>query len=276
VQWRDDSDGAPAGGPYRGAPAYAHGHEYDHYEPYVRHEPDPYDEAYDHGQAYGYGQAYDYDQVYGHGATVTDSAPPCPTQPQWTYPVGGAHSDVLGDVLTVPPRHVEPPGLPVEGPEATASASVPPVFVDSSGRRQRRVLRAVRLLMIPAGGDVALLVSAVLGGPGITSPSVPQTDSAHRSTPQATAPDSAPPGAGHSTGGTTPEAARESSRPTARSTSGPSDGPAAPAAPTATSGSTAAPTRTTSPAAHPTAGSTPAPAASARGRAVGSTHRPVK
>ncbi|MEU6417806.1 hypothetical protein [Streptomyces spiralis] len=266
MQWRDDSGGAYVEDPYGGAPVYAYGHEYAHGHTYG------YDEPYVHDEAYGHG--------YGHGvgATTTDTATlyrPYPAQPQWTYPEDGTHSDVLSDVLTVAPQGFEPPGLADQVPDTPAGAAVRPVFVDSSGRRQRRVLRAARLLMIPAGGYVALLVSAVLGGPSITSPSVPQTDSAHRPTPQATAPDSAPPGTGHSTGRTSPDTARQSSRPTAQSTAGPTDGTAvAPTAPTATSGPTAAPTRTTSPASAPTAGSTPDP--SAKGRAVGSTHRPVK
>jgi hypothetical protein len=48
-----------------------------------------------------------------------------------------------------------------------------PVFVDPSGRRQRRVRRLGRLLVIPAAGYVALLLSAAFGGPSVESPYLP-------------------------------------------------------------------------------------------------------
>ncbi|MFF7597202.1 hypothetical protein [Streptomyces mirabilis] len=53
--------------------------------------------------------------------------------------------------------------------------------------------------VIPAGGYVTLLVSTMLGGPGSSSPFVPQSDSTHPTTPRATAPDASP-GTGHSAG----------------------------------------------------------------------------
>ncbi|WP_316739250.1 hypothetical protein [Streptomyces sp. MK7] len=267
MQWRDDSGGAYVEDPYGGAPVYAYGHEYAHGHTYGHDQPYVYDEAYGYGHAYG----------HGVGAAPTDTAtlyPPCPTEPQWTYPDDGTHGDVLSDalsdVLTVPPQEFEPPGLPAQGPDTSASASARPVFVDSSGRRQRRVLRAARLLMIPAGGYVALLVSAMLGGPSISSPFVPQPDPAHPATPRATAPDSAP-GSGQAAGNTSATAARQSTRPTARQTSGATDRPVA--APTSGSGATA-PTGITSPTS--TATSAPVPAPSSKGRAYGSTHKPVK
>lgn len=48
-----------------------------------------------------------------------------------------------------------------------------PVFLDASGRRQRRVRRFGRLLVVPAAGYVALLLSAALGGPTVSSPYLP-------------------------------------------------------------------------------------------------------
>ncbi|MEZ0064234.1 hypothetical protein ABIA32_000212 [Streptacidiphilus sp. MAP12-20] len=48
-----------------------------------------------------------------------------------------------------------------------------PVFVDASGRRQRRVRRLGRVLVVPAVAYVALLISTLLGGPTINSPYLP-------------------------------------------------------------------------------------------------------
>ncbi|MFJ1702624.1 hypothetical protein [Kitasatospora sp. NPDC088346] len=60
-------------------------------------------------------------------------------------------------------------------PDAAFAAPRPPspVFVDSSGRRQRLVRRLGRLLVIPAAGYVVLLVSTLLGGPTVHSPLLP-------------------------------------------------------------------------------------------------------
>ena len=158
-------------------------------------------------------------------------------------------------------------GYLVPEPDTSTTESARPVFVDSSGRRQRRVHRAARLLVIPAGGYVALLISALLGGPSISSPFVPQAGSTHPATPRATAPDS-PSGTGHSAASASPVEAQKNSRPAVQKTSGTADQPAASTAPAATS----RPTRTTAPA------STAAPARSSgsKGRALGSSHRPVK
>ncbi|WP_280727871.1 hypothetical protein [Kitasatospora sp. MAA4] len=63
-------------------------------------------------------------------------------------------------------------GLPDRpGPPRPAEAA--PVFVDASGRRQRRVRRAGRLLAVPAAGYVLLLVSSAMGGPTVNSPFLP-------------------------------------------------------------------------------------------------------
>ncbi|MGV4987101.1 hypothetical protein ACVB8X_22870 [Streptomyces sp. NRAIS4] len=146
-----------------------------------------------------------------------------------------------------------------------------PVFVDSSGRRQRRVRRAARLLVLPAVGYVALLTSALLGGPAISSPFVPQAGPTHPDLPGPTAPDSSP-GTGHPAKSAGPAAARHGSGTTARKNSGlaarratgPTARPTASTAPAVTSRPTAAPTTTT------------APAPSSKGRALGSSHRPAK
>jgi hypothetical protein len=68
---------------------------------------------------------------------------------------------------------------PHPGAEATSRRSgspataARPVFLDPSGRRQRRVRRFGRLLVIPAAGYVALLLSTALGGPSVDSPYLP-------------------------------------------------------------------------------------------------------
>ncbi|WP_043262722.1 hypothetical protein [Streptomyces sp. CT34] len=86
------------------------------------------------------------------------------------------------------------------GPRALEGEVVQPVFVDASGRRRRRVRRAAGLLMLPAGGYLALLVSTVLSGPALATASVPPSGPAPR--PTASAPDTSP-GPAHATGGPT-------------------------------------------------------------------------
>ncbi|MEU2054159.1 hypothetical protein [Streptomyces bungoensis] len=168
----------------------------------------------------------------------------------------------------VPPEP-DPSTRPAQGDTAEGEP-VRPVFVDSSGRRQRRVLRAARLLVIPAGGYVALLVSTVLGGPTVSAPFVPQPQTAGPATHRATAPepssDTGHPaaGAGSTAASSRPRARRTTSGPTARST--------ASTAPAAGAGTTAGPTATTT----PTATAAPAPASSPRGHALGVSHKPVK
>ncbi|MFJ8361457.1 hypothetical protein [Streptomyces sp. NPDC093984] len=256
------------------------------------------------GVGYPYAPGYDYGgstvtDTYG-GSTVTDTAtmPWDPTQlGPWTHP-GGDHNATgpdpyatgtpsyaagtqryatgpapapapaawdspHGDVLTVPPPEPDTPGH-VPAPDAADSESVQPVFVDASGRRQRRVLRAARLLLIPAGGYVALLISAALGGPTLNTPFVPQPDPAHHpAKPRAAAPDSSPE-AGRSAGSASPTTAQRTSRPTARTTA--SATPAAKSAPTA--GASQAPA--------PAATHAAAPSPTPKGRAIGSSHKPVK
>ncbi|MER5539448.1 hypothetical protein [Streptomyces mirabilis] len=247
---------------------------------------DPYGDA-AHAYAYGYGgvgtdtSTMSWDSVelaqwthpeYGTHATGTDPhatgtqpyvAGPDPATTAWDSP--------HGDVLIVPPPEFDTGAL-IPEPETPANESVRPVFVDSSRRRRRRhrrrVLRAAWLLMIPAGGYVALLSSSMLGGPGISSPFVPQSDSTLPTTPRATAPDASP-GTGHSAGTASPTAGQRNSGPAGQKTPGPT---AASTAPAATSGRTAAPTRITSPTSTVAPVSTP----TRKGRANGSSHHPVK
>ncbi|MGY6019818.1 hypothetical protein [Streptomyces spinosirectus] len=194
------------------------------------------------------------------------AAEPQPATTAW----GAPH----GDVLTVPPSELDPFGLSAPGTGTGAGAETPrsepvrPVFADSSGRRQRRVRRAARLVVIPAGGYVALLISTVLGGPSLSAPFVPQPDSTHPPTPHASAPDSAP-GPGHSAAKPSPTAVQDDSRPTAASTT---------SGATARSTASTTPAATSAPATASTAVAAPsvAPDPGSRGRALGSSHKPVK
>ncbi|MQY35961.1 hypothetical protein SRB17_39570 [Streptomyces sp. RB17] len=215
----------------------------------------------DSGRTYGEEPYGDAGYVYAHGpsanGTFTDTATlPWDAGQSWvTEPAWDA-----GQSWATEPAWDREPRTPVSEPER-------PVFVDSSGRRQRRVLRAARLLMIPAGGYVALLLSTLLGGPSISAPFVPRPDGTHPAAPRVTNPDS-PSGTGRPAGSANPAAVQASPRPTARKTSGRTA--AAATAPRATAGPTAAPTRTTA------APSTSAPVPSSKGRALGSSHKPVK
>ncbi|MFB7503901.1 hypothetical protein [Streptomyces broussonetiae] len=243
---------------------------------------DPYAGA---GYAYAYGHAEYGHNGYGYEAYGgdTDTLTWDPVQPtQWAQPHpttwdgaggpawGAAHGDVLtatGPESDTQPISFVPVPAPKSEPDPDTAEGEPvrPVFVDASGRRQRRVLRAARLLVIPAGGYVALLISTVLGGPGAGAPFVPQSDAAHRATPHVTASDS-PPAPSHSAGRVNSAAGHADSLPTAQRT-------AQPVRPTAlTAPATTAPTRVTS----PTATASPTPTFSSRGRARGTSHKPAK
>jgi hypothetical protein len=254
VQWTNGSGEAYGEDPYGGAGyAYAYGHDgYGH-------------EAYGHG---GYGH-----QGYSGDPTALTWDPV--ERAQWTQPHPAAWDTAHGDVLTVSAPETDTQPIPfVPTPESEPAPDMPgngpmqPVFVDASGRRQRRVRRIARLLVIPAGGYVALLISTLLGGPTISAPFVPQPDTAHGAAPRVTASES-PSGTGHSAGSTSSTGAHDKSGPTAQQTSPPVR-PTASTAPVATSGSTAASTR----AASPTATASPTP--SSQGRALGTSHKPVK
>ncbi|OIJ94378.1 hypothetical protein BIV25_22505 [Streptomyces sp. MUSC 14] len=185
---------------------------------------------------------------------------------QWTNGSGEAHGrDLYGEA---PYGGVEqlvpfvPMPQPEPAPEHWSGSGAQPVFVDASGRRRRRVLRAARLLALPAGGYVALLIGTVLGGPGVSAPFVPQPDSAHPATPPVTVPDSA--------SGTASSARSEGST-TRKAASGP-------VTPVARSGATPAHARTGSPASGTTVTPSRTPVAphSSKGRARGASHKPVK
>ncbi|OLZ74163.1 hypothetical protein AV521_00210 [Streptomyces sp. IMTB 2501] len=244
MQWTNDNGGAYGEDPYGGA-----GHVY----------------TYGH-QGYG-GEGYG-----GDTATLTWD----PVQhAQWTQPHPTTWDAAHGDLLAVPAQGIDTQSIPfVPVPESEPDPDTPedepvrPVFVDSSGRRQRLVLRTARLLVIPAGGYVALLISTMLGGSGISAPFVPQPGATHAGTPRVTVPDSAS-GTGHSAGGFGAAAAHEDARPAVpRPGSGPAGRAAALAAPATTPGTTAAPTTTTAP--------TPTATRTSKGRALGSSHKPVK
>ncbi|MCG6497139.1 hypothetical protein [Kitasatospora sp. A2-31] len=75
------------------------------------------------------------------------------------------HEPAAGDPL---------PGSPAATPSRQAAeTTAAPVFVDSSGRRQRRVRRLGLLLAVPAAGYLVLVASTVLGGPSVSAPFLP-------------------------------------------------------------------------------------------------------
>ncbi|HEY5834510.1 hypothetical protein [Streptomyces sp.] len=78
------------------------------------------------------------------------------------------------------------------GRAARRRAAAAPVFVDASGRRQRRVRRLGRFLVIPAAGYVALLLSALLGGPSVPSPYLPLPEPGAHPTGERSGPGSRP------------------------------------------------------------------------------------
>nr|BFD89607.1 hypothetical protein KitaXyl93_09670 [Kitasatospora sp. Xyl93] len=177
----------------------------------------------------------------------------------------------------------QPPSPPAPGSPPVP----PPVFVDASGRRQRRIRRLGVALAVPAGGYLVLLASTLLGGPTVSAPFLPipqpaapsaparaaTPSAAPSAAPEAAAPPDAPPtaaparqtGPGPATGG-------RSARPTGE----PAE-PAAglPGAPGAAGSPAPVATATAPPAAPP--GATPTPG---RGRPTGqpgnSGNKPVK
>lgn len=126
-------------------------------------------------------------------------------------------------------------------PPAGRRASGDPVFVDGSGRRLRAVRRLGWVLVVPAAGYAALLVSSGLGGPTLDSPylPLPQEPGTH----------------GRQSGTAQPDASAPSSRPAARtSTTAPGPGVAGPT----TTAPAGVPTTPTAPAAtRPAASVTP-------------------
>ncbi|WKV75684.1 hypothetical protein AW27_031690 [Streptomyces sp. PCS3-D2] len=90
----------------------------------------------------------------------------------------------LGDMGAARPAQGPPDALTAEAPACVAS----PVFVDSSGRRQRRVRRWGCLLVIPAAAYVVLLLSTLMGGPTFPSPFLPSAQAPHTPAPDESAP----------------------------------------------------------------------------------------
>lgn len=125
------------------------------------------------------------------------------------------------------------------------------MFVDASGRRQRRVRRAGRILAIPAAGYVVLLLSTALGGPSVNAPYLPLPAAPHHAKPAAT------------TGGLATPTAAATGRATSRT-----------ASPTKTSGvsSPSAAAASTAPVPTGTASSSPSPSAT---RGKSGTVRPT-
>ncbi|MEU9157385.1 hypothetical protein AB0D59_44320 [Streptomyces sp. NPDC048417] len=258
MQWTGDSGGAYGEEPYGGVGyGHVHGHE-------------------------GIGgatadTAMAEQQPWAAGAPLLVAGPDHLATAEWDSPHGA--------VITVLPTHHDA-GRPAPEPDTPEKDPARPVFVDASGRRQRRVRRTARLMVIPAGLYVALLVSTLLGGPTISAPFVPLPDTTHPATPRATTPAS-PAGTGHTAGSA--DAGDGNSRPTApRTASGHTVRPAAattPApSPAATSATSATATGTTAPTAAPTTtagpttgtGATSTDAPSAKGRANAASHKPVK
>ncbi|MGR4881353.1 hypothetical protein ACIPUC_18375 [Streptomyces sp. LARHCF249] len=73
---------------------------------------------------------------------------------------------------------LELPRVRAASPSTAGAAEPSPVFVDSSGRRQRRVRRLGWLLVVPAAGYVVLVLSSLFGGPTLKSPFLPAPRSA--------------------------------------------------------------------------------------------------
>ena len=151
---------------------------------------------------------------------------------------------------------MHPPSDAGPAPEATAPRpggpppAARPVFLDPSGRRQRRVRRLGRLLVIPAAGYVALLLSAAFGGPSVDSPYLPLPAAGDHTAGTATSGSAVPGAAGRAPSAGHTGAAAGSAAPTTRTTAGGlpttrlSPSPSAPGTATAGPSATAAPTVT--------------------------------
>lgn len=92
-----------------------------------------------------------------------------------------------------------------------------PVFLDPSGRRQRRVRRLGCLLAVPAAAYAVLLLSTALGGPSVDSPYLPLPAAGDHRAGQATPAHTAP----HRTPSAAGGASHPAGTPTARATAGP-------------------------------------------------------
>ncbi len=213
--------------------------------------------GYGYGYGYGYGDTYAHVPAYGYDGggtatgTVTMPWDPAglaawPDQPATAAPVGHPPGT---DPFTAPPAG-EPLGPEAPVPGTADGQALAPVFVDASGRRQRRVRRTARLLLIPAGGYVVLLVGTLLGGPAVTSPFVPPPSGQD---PRTHAPEPSP------------DVSDAASRPVA------SPRPAAAARPSARPTATLAPVASAG-----TATAAPSPTATPTRQPPGMSHKPLK
>lgn len=162
------------------------------------------------------------------------------------------------DTVPVPLAYAGAPGTEAAPPMLPAPEASP-VFVDASGRRQRRVRRLGRLLVIPAAAYVVLLFSTLMGGPTVQSPFLPSAQAPHTAKTDA-------PAAGTSTARPSASGAVKSRTPSTRS-GAPASDPKATAAPAkkAAPGTGTGPTAISDPTA-PTSGTRPSPPGSGRGR----------
>ncbi|MCB5170082.1 hypothetical protein LG634_35425 [Streptomyces bambusae] len=118
------------------------------------------------------------------------AATPAPGSPVYAPPLGGDVPDYALAAFD---------GAGAHGPAAGGEPERP-VFVDASGRRQRRVRRIGRLLVVPAAAYVVVLVSTLLGGPTLDAPFLPAPKAERRAVPAKTeefgAPNAGLPGTG--------------------------------------------------------------------------------
>jgi hypothetical protein len=156
-------------------------------------------------------------------------------------------------------------------PETEHPPAAGPVFVDSSGRRLRRVRRLGQIVVVLAAGYLALMVSTALGGPTTSSPFLPlpappkATAERHTPAPMESRTATGSDGTAGS-GGELPKGAANAAR------SG------------STTPSSAAPTASPSPSASANASASPSPGRagthgggnSRASTAPGSSHRPAK
>lgn len=81
---------------------------------------------------------------------------------------------------------------PAVAPALEQPAEDAPIFVDTSGRRHRKVRWLGWLLAVPAAGYLALLVSSLLGGPTVDAPFLPQGPAQSSTPPPAPTQEAAP------------------------------------------------------------------------------------
>ncbi|KJS59869.1 hypothetical protein VM95_24795, partial [Streptomyces rubellomurinus] len=104
-----------------------------------------------------------------------------------------AHGDETAGAPTVELPAVAEPVVAEPVVAEPAEPAPPPVFVDESGRRQRRMRRLGAVAAVPAGGYLVLLASTLLGGPTVNAPFLPLPQPAAPSAPApAAAPSDAP------------------------------------------------------------------------------------